>query len=208
MCSLSIICLVIAWANAGPAASRAAHSLCERDRRLAVGDHAVDEADRERALRIDHVAEEQQLATRAPSPTIRGSRYVTPMSAPRQPDLREDEAELRVRGGDPQVARARDHRARADRDAVDRRDDRPSARAHRLDQPTGRAREREQRRRVAPEQVLDDVVLVAAGAEAAAAPGDHDRAHHLVAVELLERLGELGVDLEGERVEALLRDRA
>src|SRR5204863_3862582 len=56
-------------------------------------------------------------------------------------------------------------------------------------------------RRVAAEQVLDDVVLVAARAEPAAAAGDHDRADLVLAIELLEGLGQLAVDLEGQRVE-------
>src|ERR1043165_6767597 len=120
-----------------------------------------------------------------------------------QADLREDEAEPGGGGGDPQIGRARDHRPGADRGAIDRGDDRPPARAHRLDQPPGRAGERQQRRRIAAEQVLDDVVLISARAEAAAAPGDHDRADLVLAVELLEALGELAVDLERQRVQPL-----
>ena len=44
-------------------------------------------------------------------------------------DLREDEAELRGRARDAEVAGERDHRAGADRGAVDRGDDRPAQRA-------------------------------------------------------------------------------
>src|SRR5262249_19009978 len=56
----------------------------------------------------------------------------------------------------------------------------------------------------------DDVVLIAARAEPAAAAGDHDRADVVLAAELLEALGELAVDVEGQRVEplgAIERDR-
>jgi hypothetical protein len=119
-----------------------------------------------------------------------------------QPDLRKDEAELRAGRRDPEVRRARDHATGADRDAVDRRHDRPLALPHRADQPTGRAGERQQRRGIAPEQVLDDVVLIAARAEARAASGDHDRADVVVVAEVLERLRQLLVDLEGQRVAA------
>jgi hypothetical protein len=52
--------------------------------------------------------------------------------------------------------------------------------------------------------VVDDVVLIAARAEAAAvAAQDHHRAHLVEAIELLEGLGQLAVALEGERVQAL-----
>src|SRR5262249_2347426 len=63
---------------------------------------------------------------------------------------------------------------------------------------------------VPAEQLLDDVVLIAARAESAAASRDHDRAYVGLAVEPFERLGELLVDLERERVEplrAVERDR-
>src|SRR5262249_24582189 len=53
------------------------------------------------------------------------------------------------------------------------------------------------------EKVLDDVRLIAARTKPAAAAGDHDRAHAVVTVELLERLGQLAVDLERQRVEPL-----
>src|SRR5262249_48962771 len=118
-------------------------------------------------------------------------------------DLREDEAEPGAHRGDAEIAGAGDDGAGADRGAVDRGDDRPPARTHRLDQPAGRAGEGEQRRGISAEQVLDDVVLITARAEAAAAAGDHDRATLVLTIELLEGLGELAVALEGQRVEPI-----
>src|SRR5690606_23791266 len=99
------------------------------------------------------------------------------------------------------IARARDDRARADGDPVDGGDDRAPQRRDLADEPAGEARELEQSAGVAREQLGDDVVLVAAGAEAATLAGEDDRA---AGVDLLERgegVGELAVDLEGQRVE-------
>ena len=111
------------------------------------------------------------------------------MSAPREADLREDEAEARALGGDAQVARGRDDGARADRDAVDRRDDRPAQLADALDERARHARELEQAARVPGEELADDVLDVAAGAEAAPLAGEHDGARVGRALERAERRG-------------------
>src|SRR6185503_8117492 len=74
---------------------------------------------------------------------------------------------------------------------------------HREDEVAGGAGEGEQAAVIAREELADDVLDVAAGAEGAAAAGDEDGAHAGLGVELLEGLTQLGVDLEGERIEAV-----
>jgi hypothetical protein len=65
--------LVIACANAGPAASRAAHSAASLWQSSTVSTTRLTRPMRSASARQDQVAEEQQLAA-WPSPTIRGSR--------------------------------------------------------------------------------------------------------------------------------------
>ena len=97
---------------------------------------------------------------------MRGSRYVAPMSAPHSPTCGKMKPNCASAAA---IRRSHAHAITAPAPTatpliaatIGRRQ-----RAHRRDQPAGHAREREQRRRVAPEQVLDDVVLIAARAEA------------------------------------------
>ena len=120
VCSLSIICLVIACANAGPAREprRPLAAPASRAASPSATTRLTSPISSARS-RVDHVAEEQQLA-RVPEPDDPRQQVRRAHVGAAQPDLREDEAELRARRRDPQVARARDHRAGADRDAVDR----------------------------------------------------------------------------------------
>ena len=183
--------------------------LGQRDRGITVGDDPIDEADPLGMRAIDHLAKEQQLARVAephdPRQEVRGAHVRAA-----QPDLREDETEPCMRRGDPEITRRRDHRTGTDGDPVDRRDHRALACSDRFDQAAGRTRERDERGGVATQQLLDDIVLITARAEATPAPGDHHGADLGDRVELLERLGELLVALERQRVEplrAIERDR-
>ena len=197
-CSLSSICLVIAWAKAGPLARRAATRAARRN---SVRDDAVDEADAEGLLRVDHVAEKSSSLAR-PSPTTRGRRYAAPMSAP-QTHAREDETELGLLARDAEVARERDDGPRTDGRAVHRRDDGPPNLADVLDERPCDAREGEHALHVPREELADDVLHVAARAERSAFARDHDGAHVLLVVERRERGGQLLVDGERQRVEAV-----
>ena len=81
-----------------------------------------------------------------PCPIMRGNSAHAPMSAPARPTRTNRNAVFARRRAEPQVGREREHRARAGADAVDGRDDRLRAMAHRLDEVAGHAREREQLR--------------------------------------------------------------
>ena len=123
------------------------------------------------------------------------------MSAPARPDAREQERELRRAREQPEVAREREHRAGAGRDAVDRGDDRQRAVAHRLDDRAAHARELEQLAGGQPLQLADDLLDVAAGAEAAALAGEDEHARVAAVRQLAEQVAQVGVDVEGERVQ-------
>ena len=111
---------------------------------------------------------------------MRGSRYVAPMSAPHSPTFGKMKPNFAFAAAMRMShAHAITAPAPTATPLIAPMIGRRHARIAR-DQPPGRARERDERRRVAAEQVLDDVVLIAARAEAAAAAGDHDRAHVVV----------------------------
>ena len=120
-----------------------------------------------------------------------------------QADTGEEEGDLRALRRDPDVARRRDHGPGAGHRAVERGHDRPAALADGEDEVAGEAGELEQPGRIAREQRADDVLDVAAGAEGAPGAGDDDGADARLGVEGAEGVAELGVDLEGERVEPL-----
>ncbi len=121
-----------------------------------------------------------------------------------EPDSHEQERGLAARRAEPQIARQREHGARARADAVDGSDDRLRARAHRLDQVAGHSREGEQPGIVASScRGADDVVHVAAGAEIAAGAGDDDRLDVVAYDESAEEVAQLRVRVEGQRILAL-----
>ena len=160
VCSLSSICLVIACANAGPRREPLGPARgASAERASPSGDDAVDEADARAPRSASMRSPKKRSSAARPSPTMRGSRYAAPMSAPERPTLREDEPELGVAGGDAQIARDRDHRAGADRDAVDRGDHRPAAArgCSAISAPVTRVKSSSPRRR-ARSSSADDVV--------------------------------------------------
>ena len=122
---------------------------------------------------------------------------------PGEADLGEEESDLRRFGGDADVARSRDHRARARHRAVQRPDDRAAALPHRQDQVARQTRELEQALVVAAEQGTDDVFHVAPGAERPSGARDHQGAHARLHVQGPEGVPKLRVHLEGKCVEAL-----
>ena len=164
--------------------------------------HPVVEADLRRALRGDEVAQHEELAGVAQADDARQQPGRAHVGAG-EPDPGEEEGDLRALRRDPDVARRGDHRAGAGHRAVERRHHRPAAVADGEDEVAGEAGELEQPRGIAREQRADDVLDVAAGAEGAAGAGDDDGADAGLGVERAEGVAELGVDLEGERVEPL-----
>src|SRR5262249_3260177 len=88
-------------------------------------------------------------------------------------------------------------------DAVDGRDHRLAAAPNVQDHVTGHGGELVEAGAVAAKQRADDVLHVSAGAEAAAGPCDHDRAHLAHFRQPGEGAAQLGVDLEGERVQSI-----
>ena len=87
--------------------------------------------------------------------------------------------------------------------AVERRDHRAATLADGEDEIAGEPGELEQPRGIPREQRADDVLDVAAAAEGPAGAGDDDGADAGLGVEGAEGVPELGVHLEGERVEPL-----
>ena len=120
-----------------------------------------------------------------------------------QPDSREEESDLGALRRDTDVARRRDHGPRAGHRSVERRHDRAAALADGENEVAGETGELEQSRGIPREQRADDVLDISAGAEGPAGAGDDDGANARLGIERAEGVPELGVDLEGERVEPL-----
>src|SRR5262249_8188861 len=118
-------------------------------------------------------------------------------------DLGEDEPDLRGRARDAEVAGERDDGAGADGDAVDRGDDRTAQRADVANERAGHASELDQALHVAREELADDALDVTTRAERPAFARDDAGTHGVLAIECGERIAELLVDPERERVEAL-----
>ena len=123
------------------------------------------------------------------------------MSAPARPTRVKRNENFAVGRQQPEVARQREHRAGAGGDAVDRRDDRERAVAHRLDDRAAHARELEQLAGGQLLELADDLLDVAARAEAAALPGEDEHARVAAVRQLAEQVAQVGVDVEGERVQ-------
>ena len=123
------------------------------------------------------------------------------MSAPARPTFVKRNENLAELAQQPEVGRQREHRAGAGGDAVDRRDDRERAVAHRLHDGAAHARELEQLAGGHPLQLADDLLDVAAGAEAAALAGEDEHARVAAVRQLGEQVAQVGVDVEGQRVE-------
>jgi hypothetical protein len=87
--------------------------------------------------------------------------------------------------------------------AVQRGDDRLLEHAHVFDQTARQSRERVDLCLARFEQLRDDVLHVASGAERSTCAREHDRAHAVARLQCRERVGEFRVGLEGERVQAL-----
>ena len=136
-------------------------------------------------------------------PTMRGQQPGGPHVGAGEADPREEEGDLGALRGDPDVAGGRDHGPRAGHRTVERRHDRPAALADGEDEIAGETGELEQSLGVSGEQRADDVLDVSPGAEGPAGAGDDDGADAWLGVERAEGVPELGVDLEGERVEPL-----
>ena len=155
-CSLSSICLVIACANAGPEARRSARACAWTRTESPSATTWFTRPMRSASSASNRVAEEEQLARLRQADDARQQVPRAHVGAA-EADLREDEAELRALARDAKVARERDDRAGADRDAVDRGDDWLAERADVADEGAGHAREGEEPARVAREELADDV---------------------------------------------------
>ena len=164
--------------------------------------HPVVEPDLGGALGGDEVSQHEQLArvrhADDPGQEPRRSHVGAGQAHPRK-----EKGDLGVLRRDPDVAGGRDHGPRAGDSAVERRHDRPATLAHGQNEIAGEAGELEQARGIPREQRADDVLDIAAAAERSAGAGDDDGANAGLGVERAEGVPELGVDLEGERVEPL-----
>src|SRR5262249_50971965 len=92
---------------------------------------------------------------------------------------------------------------RAGGDPVDRRDDGERHLAQPLDDRSGHARELEQLLRFVLHELANDLLHVAARAEAAPGAGDDEYAHVVAQSKHGDHVAELGVGFERERVELL-----
>ena len=132
------------------------------------------------------------------------------MSAPARPTRVKRNANFAERATSRKIGGEREHRARSRRDAVDGSDDRQRRVTHRLDDRAAHPGEVEQLARAHPLQLADDLLDVTAGAEAAAFSGEDEDARVAAVRQLAEQVAEVGVDVEGERVQlvgARERDR-
>jgi hypothetical protein len=115
-------------------------------------------------------------------------------------DAGEQEGRLGGRRAETDVGGHGKDRACARAHAVDRRDDRLRAVAHRLDEIARHPGEGEQAGHVHPGQRADDLVHVAARAEVAPRTGDHHRLDVGRVDEVAEHVAQLGIGLEGQRI--------
>ena len=163
---------------------------------------AIVQADLVRPVRIHKLARQQQLAGASVSDDA-GQEPGGPHVGAGEADLGEEKRDFRGFRGHADVARRGDHRARAGRRAVHGPDDRPPAAPHRENQIAREPRELLERFQVAPQQRADDVLDVAARTKRAPRAGDDDRAHLGLGIQPPKRVAQLGIDLEGERIQPL-----
>ena len=154
----------------GPCARRAARSAVT-DASSAVGDHAVDDAELERACGVDGLAEHREL--RGPCRSDEAGEEVRARQVGDQPDANKRLHEGCRLSRNPQVARERERKARAGGDAVHRRDHRLVHRSD--DADCGGVVVPEDRADVKPSCVRGAEVL--ATAESAPCPGDDHGTH-------------------------------
>ncbi|BFO16291.1 hypothetical protein SHKM778_26790 [Streptomyces sp. KM77-8] len=116
-------------------------------------------------------------------------------------DPGEEEGEAGAGVGDPEVGGQGEDRAGARRHPVDRGDHGERALPYRPHHLAGHPVEVEKPGRVHGEGRADDLVDVAAGAEAAPLAGQHQGAYGPLAGQLGKEIAQVGVGAEGERVE-------
>ena len=160
-------------ANVGPVGERARERLRRGDERVR-RNHAAEEAPRRALVRRHRPPGVEELG-RAPLPDHPRQQRARAHVAAREPDAHEQERRARRRRSEPQIGGERDHRAGARAHAVDGRDDRLRAVPHRLHEIARHPGEGEELRHRHPRQRADDLVDVAARAEVAARPAQHDR---------------------------------
>ena len=125
------------------------------------------------------------------------------MSPPERPTLVKRKAKRADGVGDPEVGGQGEDRAGARGDPVHGGDHGEGALAEGADDLPGHPVEVEELGGVHGEGGADDLVDVAAGAEAAALAGQDQGAHGPLAGQLGEQVAQVGVGAEGERVELL-----
>ena len=125
-------CLVIAWALVGPAASSAARAR-ERGLELLLGEDRVDDAPALQLLGAEELAGHHELAGAAAAGAL--GEALGAAHRRRQPDHFLDQAELRLRRGDDQVAAERDLEGRGQGQRVGGEDDRRRQRLELVDRP-------------------------------------------------------------------------
>lgn len=120
-----------------------------------------------------------------------------------QADPGEEEGEAGRGVGDTEVRRQGEHRSGARRHPVHRRDHREGALPDGAHHLAGHAVEVQEPGGVHAERGADDLVDVAAGAEAASLAGQHQGPYGPLPGQLREQVPQVGVGAEGERVELL-----
>jgi hypothetical protein len=119
-------------------------------------------------------------------------------------DTDKKECDLAPRCPQSEVARHGEDRTGANTDAIHRGDDRLRAGAHRLHQVACHLRESEKCLPIARLlhllQPADDVAHVAAAAEVSAGTGNHHSPDIVYMLECEERIGELAICLESQRI--------
>ena len=186
------------WANVGPETILSARS--ERLRLEGAGvDQPVVEAPALAFLGSHRPPRIEKLGGAALADDARQDRAGAHV-ATRQPDPGEQEGGLGLRRREPDVRRHGDDGARSDGDAIHRGDDRLAAIEDRLDQIAGHPGEGEQLLHRPADQRPDDIVNIAAGTEIAAVGQEHHGVDIAGIGEASERIAQLLVRFEGQRV--------
>ena len=172
---------------------------------LLVLDHLGREADLESAVRREVVPEHEELhgppEAHEPRQEVRGAHV-----GAGEADSREQECKRCRARQEAEVARKREHRSGSGGDPVDRSDDREGALAHRLHDRARHPREGKEVGRLGALELADDLLHIPAGAEPAPLAREDEHSCVSAVRELAEQVAEVGVDVEGERIQ-LVRAR-
>src|SRR5690606_2041480 len=158
------------------------------------------QTDLEGAVGVDSLTQHQQFCG-SPQPDHTRKQVGRTHVGSGEAHLGEEEVEPGGPGDDAEVGGQGDDRAGAGGHTVDGRDHRHRHLAYSLDHGTGHAGEVEEGPGIHLQQLTDDLVDVAAGAEPPASAGDDQNGDVVTVGKLTEEVPEVGIDVEREGVQ-------